>query len=103
MDDETKIPSSRDQLSCTIGDDVVLLNQTTGIFYSLSHVGARIWDILQSSTTFRALRDTIVNEYEVDCERASADLLGLLTDLGGHGLIIISTTGPAASPSRALK
>lgn len=96
MDDETKISVSPDQLSCTIGDDVVLLNQATGIFYSLSHVGARVWEILQSSTTVGALRDSIVTEYDVDAERASVDLLRLLTDLGRHGLIVFPTGIDAA-------
>ena len=96
MDDRAQLTVSPDQLSCAIGDDVVLLNQASGTFYSLGNVGARVWDILQSGTTVGDLHQTILNEYEVEPGRASADLIRLLAELERHGLIVVVTAGKSS-------
>lgn len=50
-------------------------------FYSLNPVGARVWELLDGQRSAADIAGTIVEEYEVDLERAAKDALRFLRRL----------------------
>ena len=78
------------QLSTRLGDEVVILGLRNSEYYGLSDVGVRIWELLQTPQTLSVIVDTVVAEYDVDRERAAADLITLLEDLQARGLVAIT-------------
>ena len=78
-----------DVLASEFGDELIILNLRDGVYYGLEDVGARIWQLLQRPISVAALRDALVTEFEVDPARCEQDVLTLLADLAGKGLVEI--------------
>ena len=72
-----------------LDSEAVLLNLRSGVYYGLNNVGARIWSLIQQPRTVAEIRDTILQEYEVEPERSEPDVIALLQKLAGEGLIEI--------------
>ena len=75
--------------SSTLGEDAVILDPQRGIYYGLTAVGSRIWTLLREPRTPREIRQVLVEEYEVDPALCEQDLLVLLGELSGLGLVEI--------------
>ena len=82
--------ASTDQLSTTLGDEVVILGLRDSVYYGLSKVGVRIWGLLQTPRTLDDIVAVIVAEYDVTLDQARADLQDLLNDLQTRGLVAIT-------------
>jgi Coenzyme PQQ synthesis protein D (PqqD) len=83
----TTIVASKEQLSCDLAGEAAILNLKNSVYYGLDTVGARIWNLVQIPTTVSAVRDAILQEYDVEAERCEQDLRKLLEKLAGEGLI----------------
>jgi hypothetical protein len=57
-----------------------------GIAYGLNPVGRRIWELIQQPTVVGEVRDTLLQEYAVEAERCTQELLELLEELVARGL-----------------
>lgn len=89
MNDQTTISVSKDQVSCKLEGDVVVLNMKNSTYYELNPVAARVWELLQTQTTIGELRQAIEREYDVTSERALRDISGLISDLKQHELLAV--------------
>lgn len=78
---------SKDQMASDIAGETVILGLSAGRYYGLDAVGARIWQLIQTPTAVGDVRQTIVEEYEVDPARCEADLLQLLEKMLAAGLV----------------
>jgi coenzyme PQQ synthesis protein D (PqqD) len=85
--DGLRFAVTRDQVSCTLAGESVILNLSRGMYYSLDPVGARVWALIQEPRTLAELRDTLSNEYDVDVDDLETDLRDLLRELDAYGLI----------------
>ena len=83
------VVASKDNVSCSLGDEAAILHMKSGVYYGLDPVGARVWSLLVEPRTVEDLRETIVAEYEVEPARCEGDLLALLEKLRTEGLIEI--------------
>jgi hypothetical protein len=79
-----------DQLSTTLGDEVVILGIRDSVYYGLSGVGTRVWELLATPRRIADVLETILTEYEISRETAEEDLQALLSDLQGRGLIVVT-------------
>ena len=77
----------KEQASCNLADEVVILNLKAGVYFGLNPVAARIWNLIREPKTVHEIRDAILEEYDVDAERCEGDLLVLLRDLAAKELI----------------
>jgi hypothetical protein len=85
----SQVRAAEGVLAQLLHDELVLLNLSDGIYYSLDSVGARIWQLIQS-TPSRPLQDilsTLVEEYETSPEQCTADLFALVSDLQERRLL----------------
>jgi hypothetical protein len=84
---QSTVVASAHQVSSELGDEVVIMDLTTGVYHGLSSVGARAWSLVQQPVRVDAVRDRIMAEYDVDRSRCEADLLSLFDELKDKGLI----------------
>jgi Coenzyme PQQ synthesis protein D (PqqD) len=88
---------SKDQMASDIAGETVILGLSAGRYYGLDAVGARIWQLIQTPKAVADVRQTIVQEYEVDPGRCEADLLQLLEKMLAAGLVEIRRDAEARS------
>lgn len=94
MDMTQTVVAAADHLSADLGDRAVVLGIEEGQYYGLDKLGARIWELLQTPTLVSDVRDTILNEYDVDEATCEADLLAFLANLEVQGMIEVVDAQP---------
>lgn len=81
------IVAAKDQVSCNLAGETVILNFKSGVYYGLDPVGTFIWNLVQNPKTLEDVREALLNEYQVEPDRCERDLLILIEDLAAAGLI----------------
>ena len=81
------VKAAKEQVSCDLGGEAVILNLKSGEYFGLDPVGARVWSLIQELRSVKAVRDTILEEYDVEPEVCQRDLLALLRDMADQSLI----------------
>lgn len=89
LSSSSTIVPSKDQVSCDLGREVLILNLKTGAYYGLTEVGARVWNLIQKPRTVQNVRQILLEEYEVDGNPCDQDLEVLLKEMESCGLIEI--------------
>jgi len=87
LSEQSIVSVTKDQVSCSLGSEAAILNMKDGIYYGLDPVGAQIWKLLQTPRRIVEIQQFLLQEYDVEPERCQTDLLALLEDLLGAGLI----------------
>ena len=90
------VVAARDQVSSDLAGEAVVLSLQSGRYYGLARVAARIWELLKTPTRVADIRDTIVQQFDVEPERCERDVLTFLQHLAEQGLIEISDRAPHA-------
>lgn len=88
------VVTAKDQVSADLAGETAILNLESGVYYSLNEVGAYIWSLIQEPRTVNEIQDAILEEYEVEPDRCERDILTLLEQLAGAGLIEIRDETP---------
>lgn len=83
------------QISSDIAGEAVILDLTSGVYYGLNEVGAKIWNLIQQPCTIQEIQHRLLQEYDVDPEVCVQDLLQILQELQAAGLVDISHETPA--------
>jgi hypothetical protein len=78
---------SEHALSAALEDGTVLLHLHTKRYYSLNETGAAVWRMLEDGSTREAIIQRLVAEFDVDTERAAAEVDRLLDELAAEQLI----------------
>lgn len=79
-----------DQLSTRLADEIVILGLRDSVYYGLSDVGARIWDLVQTKRTLGEIVSVLIEEYDVSREEAADGLDRLIRELETRGLVAIT-------------
>ena len=79
---ETTAVQSSQQVSCDLGEEIVVLSLKNGAYYGLDPVAAQIWTLLAEPRTVTSIRDTLLSEYDqVDADQCTRDVMGLIRQL----------------------
>jgi hypothetical protein len=89
LSESSTVVVAKDQISCNLADEAVILNFKAGMYYGLNSVAARVWALIQEPKRVSEIRDAILAEYAVDADRCQRELLELLRELQGKDLIRI--------------
>jgi hypothetical protein len=81
------IVANEEQISSDLGGETVILNLKTGVYHGLNEVGARIWNLIEQPSSVSDIKQTLLQEYEVEAQQCDRDLKALLEDLLAAGLI----------------
>jgi hypothetical protein len=84
---DTRLATSEATLSTAIPGEIVILDPDSGQYFGLDGVGARVWELLETTPSLNHLVRTISSEYEMDAATCESDLRSLLQDLGARGLV----------------
>ena len=78
---------SRTAMARSVDDELVILDVTSGRYYSLNAVGAFVWDLLADPIASEAIVDAVIETYEIDRATAQSDVDELLAELSAAGLV----------------
>jgi len=76
-----------DVICCTVGEETVLLDLASGIYFGLDPVGSRIWSLIERPMPISEIRDELLKEYEVDETTCENEVLRFLNQATERGLI----------------
>jgi hypothetical protein len=91
----TVVTQSKDQVSCSLNDEVALLNLKSTLYFGLDEVGACIWHTLTEPRPAVEICKVVLDQFEVEEAQCQAHVLEFLTKLEEAGLI---ETIPSAPP-----
>ncbi|EMA07069.1 Coenzyme PQQ synthesis protein D (PqqD) [Haloarcula vallismortis] len=95
IDSGSAVVATDDCVTTTIDGEVVLLNNKTGRYQGLLGAGPDIWDLIQEPTEPADIVSALVEEYDIDRDRAANDVEQFLETLAAEQLINVD-----ASPTR---
>jgi len=72
-----------------LGDEAVLLNLRTGVYWSLNHTGARIWDEITHTRKVTEIVAALQREFDGSSAEISATVHGLIQELNQQGLVVV--------------
>ena len=84
---DTKLSIPPQVMSRLVGDETVLLDLASGVYFGLDGVGKRIWESVADGLSLRETAATIAAEFDVEEAQAQADLIAFATDLVERGLL----------------
>ena len=73
----------------TLDGETVLLDLSTGRYYTLNRVGSAIWERCTGHQSLRDLHATLCTRFEASPDRIADDLLALVTHLAHEGLLTL--------------
>lgn len=82
-------PSPHVRMQVT-GDEAVLLDLASEGYFGLNAVGVRAWQLLADNPSVESVFQTMLAEYDVAPEQLERDLLVLLEQLSGAGLVTLA-------------
>ena len=84
---DSTVVAATSQVSADLGEEVVLLHLTNGMYFGLSDVAARIWKLLRDPVTLASIERVLIEEYDVEPERCHDEVMRLVSDLVDEGLV----------------
>jgi hypothetical protein len=83
-----RVVASESVVCAELGDEAVLLNIETGVYFGLDTIGNRIWKLLEGGAQVDDIVTSLVNEYEVQPAVARQDTRAFLARLLEKGLTV---------------
>jgi coenzyme PQQ synthesis protein D (PqqD) len=70
-----------------VGDETVILDLESGVYFGLDSVGARVWQLLAAGVTLEVICKTLLDQYEVTQAQLETDVVNLAKELLQRKLI----------------
>ncbi|MGH9503139.1 MAG: PqqD family protein [Terriglobales bacterium] len=86
LNDQLRIPE--EVLTSKVGEEMILLNLQTGIYYSLDPIGTRFLELLQRTSCLDKVHHALLQEFDVSTAKLETDLLTLFQDMLAKGLLV---------------
>src|SRR3989442_15622667 len=82
-----------------LGDEAVLLNLSSGVYFGLDSVGTRMWQLMSEHGSTEKDVETLLTQYEVEEGQLRPDLDNLIQQLSEKGLVKthVEETAPSKS------
>ena len=90
MKAETKMVIPAQVMSRQVGDETVILDLGSGMYFGLDPVGARIWQLLSEGHQLDAIVAALLAEYEVPEDQLRQDVNALVDELVTRGLVEVT-------------
>ena len=88
MNLDTRLSIPPQVMSRLVGDETVLLDLASGIYFGLDGVGKRIWETVEDGQSLAQTVAVITAEFEVEEAQAKADVIEFASDLVERGLLV---------------
>lgn len=70
-----------------VGEELLLLDQSSGVYHILNPTGARVWELLERGADMEAIAAAVASDYDVDPARAAEDVHAIVAQLRRAKLI----------------
>jgi hypothetical protein len=80
-----------------IDNEAILINLTTGLYYSMGTVGGRVWSLIEQGNVAQNIAATIASEFDIEADIAAADVNELVRQLVDEKLIDATPASGAAT------
>jgi hypothetical protein len=92
-----KLKVSDDVVFRILGDEAVILNLASGVYFGLDTVGTRMWQLMSEHGSTDKVIAAMLDEYQVEEEKLRSDLDKLIEQLSEKGLVRVDgeETAPA--------
>ena len=87
LTDDTNIILTEDHVFGDLGDEAVVMNTQTGIYFGLDKVAKDIWQYLQQQRTYKELKEMLLQHFDVESDRCENDLRDFLQQLFDQKLV----------------
>ena len=87
MNLDSKLTVPPQVISRLVGDETVLLDLESGLYFGLDNVGQCIWKAVSAGKDLSETLDTVVSEFDVDKVQAEADVIDFASTLVARGLL----------------
>ena len=84
---DTRLSIPPQVMSRLVGDETVLLDLASGIYFGIDGVGKRIWESVADGCNLGEITAVIVAEFDVDEAQAQADVIRFANTLLERGLL----------------
>ncbi len=71
-----------------VGDEMVLLQLDSGIYFSLNSTASTGWRVIADGGTVFEAADAVVERFAVGREEATSDLIAVLSQAAEQGLLV---------------
>jgi hypothetical protein len=82
------VVTSEDIVSKIVDGEAILINLSTGTYYSLDGTGAVVWAMLQGGTSADEIATELAERYSVAREKTAEDVARLVDELTEEGLLL---------------
>ena len=93
VDPETKLVIPAQVMSRQVGDETVILDLGSGMYFGLDPVGAAIWQLLSEGHGLDAIVAALLGQYDVAEDQLRQDVTSLVSELLSRGLIEVGQQG----------
>ena len=87
MNLDTKLSIPPQVMSRQVGDETVLLDLASGVYFGVDGVARRIWECIADGKSLAEAAAAITEEFEVDEVTAQADVIAFSSELVERGLL----------------
>ncbi|MDY0039054.1 MAG: PqqD family peptide modification chaperone [Desulforhabdus sp.] len=87
LQEDTLVSLIDENILADLGGEAVILSMTSGTYYGLDSVGLRIWSLLGQPKTLKQLKESLIEEYDVEPEKCDCELRIFLSKLADQSLI----------------
>ena len=70
--------------------EIVILNLTSGVYFSVEGVGTRIWTLISEQVATEDIIGKLISEFDVEESQLRSDVESLVKNLADQGLIEVS-------------
>lgn len=81
--------------------EMMVMNSADSTFFTLNEIASVIFQAADGHTPLREIvRSRVVGEFDIDSEQAEADAEEFVTELSGHGILLVSNQPLISEASR---
>ena len=93
IDMSTTVTQAKDQIACSLSEEVAILNLNSALYYSVGDVGGLIWEQLKEEKRVSDICKVVSEGYDVTEAQCESDVIDFLNKLADVGLIEILSPG----------
>lgn len=86
---QTVVIQKKEMYLTDLDEDKVMMDLDSGNYYALNSVGAAIWEAIEEATTVESVIQKLMDEYEVEQEVCTMQVINYLQSLYETDLIMI--------------
>jgi hypothetical protein len=79
-------------ISADLNGELAILDPASGLYFGLNEVGALIWNFIATEKSVTEIVDRVLEEYNIDRDKCTADVVRLLGQLEMRDLLKMHET-----------